>query len=86
MLTLLRQSLRLPSLSHTMATVAAPQFKPFKLALIQLGNIGSDKSTNLRHAREQLLKAANGEGSTIGKPDLIVLPVRIGNNQILCLS
>ncbi|KAJ3726312.1 carbon-nitrogen hydrolase [Lentinula raphanica] len=45
-----------------------PTFKPFRLALIQLGSIGANKSDNLKHAREMILKAASG------KPDLIVLP------------
>ncbi|KAE9389739.1 carbon-nitrogen hydrolase [Gymnopus androsaceus JB14] len=45
-----------------------PTFKPFKLALIQLGNIGADKSANLKHAHEMVMKAASA------KPDLIVLP------------
>lgn len=56
----------------------APAFKPFNLALIQLGQIGADKAANLKHARDMIRKAANGEGTdgnTQGKPDLIVLPV-----------
>jgi predicted amidohydrolase len=56
----------------------APAFKPFDLALIQLGQIGADKAANLKHAREMIRRAASGEG--VGgargkKPDLIVLPV-----------
>ncbi|KAJ7349431.1 carbon-nitrogen hydrolase [Mycena albidolilacea] len=47
----------------------APSFKPFKLALIQLGNITANKVENIKHAREMILKAA-----TNNKPDLIVLP------------
>jgi len=46
------------------------------MALIQLGNIGHTKTDNLRHAREQILKAARGS-ETGKKPDVIVLPVRI---------
>ncbi len=56
-----------------------PAFKPFNLALIQLGQIGSDKGANLKHARDMIRRAANGEGAGNaqgGKPDLIVLPVR----------
>jgi len=54
-----------------------PAFKPFNLALIQLGQIGADKASNLKHAREMIRRAASGEG--VGgaqgkKPDLIVLP------------
>jgi len=48
----------------------APVFKPFTLALIQLGGISANKADNLKHAREMILKAAGK------KPDLIVLPVR----------
>ncbi|KAI0303463.1 carbon-nitrogen hydrolase [Multifurca ochricompacta] len=52
-----------------------PAFKPFNLALIQLGQIGPDKAANLKHARDMIRKAANGEGEGAqGKPDLIVLP------------
>jgi omega-amidase len=55
----------------------APAFKPFNLALIQLGQIGADKSANLKHARDMIRRAASGEGvgGAQGKPDLIVLPV-----------
>lgn len=55
------------SLSMTLMS-KLPTFKPFKLALIQLGNISANKTDNLKHAREMVLKAASG------KPDLIVLP------------
>jgi len=50
----------------------APALRAFDLALIQLGQIGSDKAKNLSHAREQVLKAASGENGR--KPELIVLP------------
>ncbi|KAH9483796.1 Hydrolase C26A3.11 [Psilocybe cubensis] len=50
-----------------------PSFKAFTLALIQLGQVGSNKVENLLHAREMILKAATGQGHT-KKPDLIVLP------------
>ncbi|KAJ7098174.1 carbon-nitrogen hydrolase [Mycena belliarum] len=46
------------------------KFKPFKLALIQLGNVTASKSDNLAHARDMVLKAA----ASSRKPDLIVLP------------
>jgi predicted amidohydrolase len=62
-----------------MSTVPpAPAFKPFNLALIQLGQIGADKRANLEHARDMIRRAASGEGvggGAQGKPDLIVLPV-----------
>ncbi|KAJ7135041.1 carbon-nitrogen hydrolase [Mycena crocata] len=48
----------------------AAKFKPFKLALIQLGNVTFNKSDNLKHAREMIVKAA----ANAKKPDLIVLP------------
>ncbi|KZP24879.1 carbon-nitrogen hydrolase [Athelia psychrophila] len=51
----------------------APTFKPFNLALIQLGGITSDKNANLKHAREMILKAAGGSEDG-KKADLIVLP------------
>jgi len=41
--------------------------------LIQLGKIGANKQDNLRHARELILQAAQGQGSS-KKPDIIVLP------------
>ncbi|KAJ6455863.1 carbon-nitrogen hydrolase [Mycena sanguinolenta] len=47
----------------------APSFKPFTLALIQLGKVTANKVENLKHAREMILKAASTK-----KPDLIVLP------------
>ncbi|KZT28635.1 carbon-nitrogen hydrolase [Neolentinus lepideus HHB14362 ss-1] len=55
-----------------MSTSQPPTFKPFRLALIQLGQVTSDKKSNLAHAREMIGKAASGEGAK--KPDLIVLP------------
>lgn len=60
-----------------MSTISpAPTLKPFNLALIQLGQVGADKETNLKHARDMIHRAANGEGAgnVQGKPDLIVLP------------
>ncbi|KAG6811174.1 hypothetical protein H0H92_008658 [Tricholoma furcatifolium] len=48
-----------------------PIFKPFALALVQLGNIGADKAANIQHARQMILKAAAGRTR---KPELIVLP------------
>ena len=52
----------------------APALKPFSLALVQLGQIGSNKTENLKHARDMVLKAAAGKDGK--KPNLIVLPVR----------
>ncbi|KAJ6547284.1 carbon-nitrogen hydrolase [Mycena capillaripes] len=48
----------------------ASSLKPFRLALIQLGNVTANKPDNLKHAREMVLKAA----TSTKKPDLIVLP------------
>jgi hypothetical protein len=63
-------------LQRTMSTAAAPAFKPFNLALIQLGRVTEDKTANLSHAREMILKAARGEGASDGgRPQLVVLPV-----------
>lgn len=58
----------------SLTTPAAPELKPFNLALIQLGQVGSDKAKNLAHARETVLKAAAGDSGSKLKPDLIVLP------------
>lgn len=44
--------------------------RPFRLALIQLGGTGPNKSHNLSLARTKVLQAANSQP----KPDLIVLP------------
>jgi len=51
---------------------SAPTLRPFNLALVQLGQVGSDKTKNIAHAREQILKAASREDGP--KPKLIVLP------------
>jgi omega-amidase len=54
---------------------SAPALRSFNLALIQLGRVGSDKTKNIAHAREQILKAASREDGS--KPQLIVLPVSV---------
>jgi len=54
---------------------SAPALRSFNLALIQLGQIGPDKTKNIAHAREQVLKAASRTDGP--KPQLIVLPVGI---------
>ncbi|THH20930.1 hypothetical protein EW146_g499 [Bondarzewia mesenterica] len=76
-LTWLTRRIHRSSLSHLSRSLAymsspAPTFKPFNLALIQLGQIGADKSANLAHAKEMILKAARPEASQ--RPDLVVLP------------
>ena len=72
----------------------APTFKPFTLALIQLGRVGADKAANLTHARDMIRRAAAGEvmgpgaeaehgtANERGKPDLIVLPVRVSSCRV----
>jgi len=50
--------------------MTVPAFRAFNLALIQLGGITANKTDNLKHAREMIFKAANGDP----KPNLIVLP------------
>ncbi|KAH9999011.1 carbon-nitrogen hydrolase [Russula vinacea] len=62
-----------PSVALMSTLPPAPAFKPFNLAVIQLGQIGADKRANLKHARDMIRRAASGEGVG-GKPDLIVLP------------
>lgn len=54
---------------------SAPSLKAFNLALVQLGQVGSDKKKNIAHAKEQVLKAASRVDGP--KPQLIVLPVGI---------
>jgi len=51
-----------------------PSFKPFNLALIQLGGVTASKTDNLKHARDMIIKAASGEEGSKPKPSLIVLP------------
>ncbi|KAG9098227.1 hypothetical protein FRC06_006629 [Ceratobasidium sp. 370] len=46
--------------------------KPFRLTLIQLGGLGADKSANLAHAREMVMKAIQPVDGK--KSDLVVLP------------
>ncbi|KAF8163029.1 carbon-nitrogen hydrolase [Crassisporium funariophilum] len=59
----------------TTMPILTPQFplKSFTLALIQLGRIGSNKPENLKHARDIIVKAAQGLNNA-KKPDIIVLP------------
>lgn len=47
--------------------------RPFRLALIQMGGITSNKEQNLAHAKELIKKAANPSSGE--KPGVIVLPV-----------
>lgn len=51
---------------------SAPILRPFNLALIQLGQVGPDKTKNISHARDQILKAASRQDGQ--RPELIVLP------------
>jgi hypothetical protein len=71
------RSVNLRDVAFMSTAPPAPTFKPFNLALIQLGQIGADKKANLKHARDMIRRAASGEGvgGGQGKPDLIVLPV-----------
>ncbi|KXN87732.1 Hydrolase C26A3.11 [Leucoagaricus sp. SymC.cos] len=54
-------------------SLAKSGLKPFTLAFVQLGQIGANKTENLKHAREMILKAASSQGHS-KKPDLVVLP------------
>ena len=56
-------------------STSSPSFLGFHLALIQLGQIGSDKTKNLKHAYEMVQRAASGDNGKHPKPDLVVLPV-----------
>ena len=67
------------SLSTKMASTV-PEFKPFTIALIQLGNVTGNKEHNLQHAREMIARAAKGQDGK--KPHLIVLPVSEQDTQM----
>ena len=54
---------------RSMATIQA---KPFRLALVQLGGLGADKTLNLKIASEKVREAVKD-----GKADLVVLPVSL---------
>ena len=57
----------------TLSASDAPPFKPFRLALVQMGGVTSSKEKNLAHAKELVARAASpGDGP---KPGVIVLPV-----------
>ena len=61
---------------RAMATLSAnnaPPFKPFRLALVQMGGVTSSKEDNLARARQLLALAASGGDGP--KPGVIVLPV-----------
>ena len=78
--------INMPSFSSNSPTPLPPAFKPFKLALIQLGQVGNDKSANLSHARDMIRKAASGGGDAAKKPDLIVLPVSTVTGSVAFLE
>ncbi|KDE08786.1 hypothetical protein MVLG_00892 [Microbotryum lychnidis-dioicae p1A1 Lamole] len=63
------------SLPRTIASMAAPPIKgkSFRIALIQLGGVGPDKTANLERARVKISEAVKG-GREGRKPDMIVLP------------
>jgi hypothetical protein len=56
------------SLLKKMASVLSTA-SPFKLALVQLGGIGAEKTKNLAHTREKILEAAKNGAN------VVVLPV-----------
>lgn len=62
----------------TLSANNAPPFKPFRLALVQMGGITSSKEMNLAHAKELIARAASPEQGA--KPGVIVLPV--GNHLV----
>jgi hypothetical protein len=55
-----------------MSTIAPPA-SPFRLALIQMGGVTSNKEQNIAHAKDLILQAAKPQ--TGQKPGVIVLPV-----------
>jgi omega-amidase len=57
---------------------------PFKLALVQLGGVGADKTKNLVHTREKILEAAKNGAH------VVVLPVsfiaeKLYSSKLTCL-
>lgn len=55
----------------TMAKSILAESSPFKIALVQLGGVGFNKTVNLAHAREKILEAAKNGAQ------VVVLPVRL---------
>ncbi|KAG1294756.1 hypothetical protein G6F66_004929 [Rhizopus arrhizus] len=47
---------------------------PFKIALVQLGNVGFNKTANLAHAREKILEAAKNGAQVIVLPECFNSP------------
>jgi hypothetical protein len=64
-----------PTMSTTTSSKYVSGFRPFTLAMVQLGSIGQDKGQNIKHAREMLVKASKGT-SEYSSVDLLMLPVR----------
>jgi predicted amidohydrolase len=61
------------SLDGQLAAGAVAGFTRFRLAMIQLRPSGEDKSRNLNHAKDMIMRAASGDGQG-AQPDLIMLP------------
>lgn len=62
-------------LSTTMSgVVSAFHLKPTRVALIQLGRIGADKTANLAHARSTILSAVKNAPKEYGAVNMVVLP------------
>ncbi|CAO3654103.1 unnamed protein product [Mucor hiemalis] len=52
-----------------MSQVLSPS-SPFKLALVQLGGLGADKSKNLAHTREKIFEAAKNGANVVVLPEM----------------
>ncbi|KAI8048356.1 carbon-nitrogen hydrolase [Gilbertella persicaria] len=61
------------NLIQKMSSVLSPA-SPFKLALIQLGAVGADKTKNLAHTREKILEAANHGAHVVVLPECFNSP------------
>ena len=54
------------------ATPSQFMLRPTRIALVQLGQIGNNKSFNLEHARQSVLRAA--QGGIEGRSNMVILP------------
>jgi hypothetical protein len=63
--------------SSRLRSMATIQAKPFRLALVQLGGLGTDKTQNLKIASDKVREAVK-----VGKADLVVLPVSLAGRGV----
>ncbi|CAO3695309.1 unnamed protein product [Rhizopus microsporus] len=58
----------------TMAKSILAESSPFKIALVQLGGVGFNKTANLAHAREKILEAAKNGAQVVVLPECFNSP------------